>query len=188
MTPLESLAPAIQQVQGFLDQIQPNQWANPTPCAEWNVRALVEHLVGGSRMSTTLLNGGSADEAKACFAGAVLGDNPAADFAKAAAIEVETFSEAALDATVDHPAMQMPAAQLLNFRVSDYLIHSWDLAQALGVDDILNAALVEHVWETIQPMAPMIPHVGVFGSGASGAVAADASLQLRLLDLVGRRP
>jgi hypothetical protein len=89
---------------------------------------------------------------------------------------------------VDHPAMQMPGAQLLNFRISDYLIHSWDLARGLGVDDTLNPALVEHVWESIQPMAPMIPHVGVFGSGLSGTVPTDAPLQLRLLDLLGRRP
>jgi uncharacterized protein (TIGR03086 family) len=188
MTPIEALVPAIQQVQSYLDQIQPNQWANPTPCPEWSVRGLAEHLVGGSRMSATLLNGGSADDAKACFVGNVLGDNPAADFAAAAAIEVTTINAAALDAMVDHPAMQMPGAQLLNFRISDYLIHSWDLARGLGVDDTLNPALVEHVWESIQPMAPMIPHVGVFGSGSSGAVPTDAPLQLRLLDLLGRRP
>jgi uncharacterized protein (TIGR03086 family) len=188
MTPIEALVPAIQQVQSYLDQIQPDQWDAPTPCAEWNVRGLAEHLVGGSRMSTTLLNDGSADEAKACFVGNVVGENPAADFAAAAAIEVSTMKAASLDAMVDHPAMQMPTAQLLNFRVLDYLVHSWDLARALGLDETLSPTLVDHVWETIQPMVPMIPHVGVFASGASGTVTADAPLQLRLLDLLGRRP
>jgi uncharacterized protein (TIGR03086 family) len=188
MTPIEALVPAVQQVQSFLNQIQSNQWDNPTPCAEWNVRGLAEHLVGGSRMSTTLLNGGSSDEAKACFVGNVLSEDPAVDFAAAAEIEVRTISAANLDTLVNHPAMQMPAAQLLNFRISDYLVHSWDLARGLGVDDSLNPVLVEHVWESIQPMAPMIPHVGVFGAGPSGAVSADAPLQVRLLDLLGRRP
>jgi uncharacterized protein (TIGR03086 family) len=188
MTPLVALVPAIEQVQSYLDQIQPNQWDRPTPCPEWNVRGLAEHLVGGCRMSATLLDGGSADDARACFVGDVLTDNPAADFATAAAIEVSKMNTATLETMVDHPAMQMPTAQLLNFRISDYLIHSWDLARALGVDESLNPTLVEHVWESIQPMVPMIPHVGVFGAGPSGAVAADAPLQHRLLDMLGRRP
>jgi hypothetical protein len=43
-------------------------------------------------------------------------------------------------------------------------------------------------WEGLQPMVPFIGEIGAFGTGPSGTVAEDAPLQLRLLDLTGRRP
>ncbi|MEA3021062.1 MAG: hypothetical protein QOI47_2586, partial [Actinomycetota bacterium] len=52
----------------------------------------------------------------------------------------------------------------------------------------LDQGPVGYVWEALQPMAPMIGQVGVFGTGPSGDVPDDAPLQQRLLDLTGRRP
>ena len=77
---------------------------------------------------------------------------------------------------------------LLGFRTGDNLLHTWDLARAVGGDETLDPGAVEAVWAVLEPMAPMIPSIGVFGSGPSGSVGADAPLQTRLLDLSGRRP
>jgi uncharacterized protein (TIGR03086 family) len=87
-----------------------------------------------------------------------------------------------------HPAGDMPGAQLIQFRVSDLLVHRWDLAQAIGVDDTLDPTLVQEVWDGLAPMIPMMATTGVFGAGPSGSVADDASAQVRLLDAMGRRP
>jgi len=73
-------------------------------------------------------------------------------------------------------------------RVGDALLHSWDLARAISADDQLDPELVAEVWAGMSPMAGFIGKSGFFGSGASGAVGHDASLQTRLLDLSGRRP
>ena len=149
---------------------------------------LLEHCVGGARMSTTLLGSGTREQASACFTGDVLSDSPAADFASAAAAELAAYGSASLETMVPHPAMDMPVAQALSFRITDYVLHSWDLARAIGADETLNPELVAAVWTGLQPMVPMIAHIGVFGTGPSGTLDESAALQLRLLDLTGRRP
>ena len=186
MTPLEALGPAIAEVRRYLSLVEIDQWERLTPCDGWTVRALTEHLVGGSRMAAVLLGGGSRADAVACF-GQHLSSNPADAFSDATGIEKPAFDRAALNMIVPHPAMDMPISQMLNFRVADYLIHSWDLAHALGVDDTLNPDLVELVWTRLEPMGPMMGQSGMFGAGPSGTVGVDASLQDRLIDLTGRR-
>ena len=46
-----------------LRQIEPGDWDRTTPCAGWNVRELVGHVIGGTRMATALVGGCSRDEA-----------------------------------------------------------------------------------------------------------------------------
>jgi len=95
----------------------------------------------------------------------------------------------ALGRTIAHPVMgEIPCSQFLGMRVGDALLHSWDLARAISADDQLDPELVAEVWAGMSPMAGFIGKSGFFGSGASGAVGQDASLQTRLLDLSGRRP
>jgi uncharacterized protein (TIGR03086 family) len=189
MSMLPLLPIAIAETQKRLDSIAAEQWTLPTPCEGWDVKELAAHLLGGARMATILLAGGSKEDVEAGFASAHQSTDPAADFAAFAAEELANFNSApSLDVVVNHPAMPMPASQMLQFKISDYTVHAWDLARALGVDETLDPTLVDAVWTALQPMVPMIAHVGVFGAGPSGTVAEDAPLQTRLLDTLGRRP
>jgi len=90
--------------------------------------------------------------------------------------------------TVHHMVGDIPAAMLLGFRIGDLTLHSWDLARAIQADESLDPVLVEAVWETVSPMRDSIGQTGVFGDGPSGDLSDDAPLQVRLLDLTGRRP
>jgi uncharacterized protein (TIGR03086 family) len=141
-------------------------------------------------MCVRLLDGATADEVIASFDSDALGDDPLAAFEDSSAAETEAFAEpGALDRTVHHPgAGDVPGAMLLGFRTGDYLLHAWDLARACGLDESLGADVVAATWDALEPMAAMIPSFGVFGSGPSGRVGADAPLQVQLLDLSGRRP
>jgi len=172
-----------------LRQVGPDQWALPTPCGDWTVRQLANHLVNGGRMTVQLLHGANADEVIAAFDDNAVGDDPVAAFEASSAAEAQAFAEpGALDRTVHHPAADMPGAMLLGFRTGDNLLHAWDLARACRLDETLDADAVASTWAALEPMAPMIPSIGVFGSGPSGTVGDDAPMQVRLLDLSGRRP
>jgi uncharacterized protein (TIGR03086 family) len=81
----------------------------------------------------------------------------------------------------------VPAAQLLGYRVTDLTLHGWDLARAVGGDESIDAELAEFVLAGLLPMAPVIAKIGVFGDGPSGSVGDDAPVQVRLLDFSGRR-
>ena len=166
-----------------------DQWDRPTPCEEWDVRKLVEHMVGGQRMSSMLLDGASKDEVFAMFATDHLGDDPVGAWARTSADEQAAFARpGALEMIVHHPVGEITGAQFLGFRIMDSTLHAWDLARAVGADESLEPAAVEAAWAVLEPMAPFIDKVGRFGQGPSGEVADDAPRQLRLLDLSGRRP
>lgn len=83
---------------------------------------------------------------------------------------------------------EIAGGQLLRFRVLDLVVHSWDLARAIGTNEDLDIALVEHTRREIEPIAPEMGSMGVFGQGRSGTLPEDAPLQIKLLDASGRRP
>jgi uncharacterized protein (TIGR03086 family) len=172
-----------------LATITPDQLLLPTPCEDWTVRDLLSHVVGESIMSVRLLHGADAESAMVGLDGDILGDDPAGTFATAASAERAAFEEpGATERIVHHPSMDMTGNQLLGFRIGGLTLHAWDLARGVGGDETLDSALVEAVWAQLSPMAPFIAQTGVFGVGPSGEFGQIAPLQIRLLDLSGRRP
>jgi uncharacterized protein (TIGR03086 family) len=161
----------------------------PTPCPGWSVRDLLHHVVGGNRMSVVLIEGGSAEDAMAVRNDDLLGDDFLLAYEDSVADSRTAFAECtSLEQTVHHPMGDIPAAQLLGYRITDLTLHGWDLARAIGVDDTIDDALADHVLASLLPMSQVIARVGVFGEGPSGNVGDDAPVQARLLDLSGRRP
>ena len=172
-----------------LADITPDQLTQPTPCEEWTVRDLISHVVGESIMSVRLLHGADADKAMVGLDGDILGDDESTAFTTAASCEYAAFEQAGVaERIVHHPAGDIPGTQLLGFRIGGLTLHAWDLAHASGGDQTLDSELVEAVWAQLSSMAPFITQTGVFGAGPSGKVGEGAPLQLRLLDLSGRRP
>jgi uncharacterized protein (TIGR03086 family) len=165
-------------------------WTNPTPCTEWDLRALVLHVVGGNHMSVSLLDGGTSEESMvAARAAAQRATDLRAAFDESAAAQREAFRRpGALDGIVHHVVGDIPARMLLGFRLSDMLIHSWDLARSLDVDDTLDPEVLALVWGFAEPIAGGMRGSGRFGEGASGTLGEDAPLQARVLDVHGRRP
>jgi uncharacterized protein (TIGR03086 family) len=163
--------------------------AKPTPCGDWTVQQLLNHVVGGNTMSAALIGGASREDAIALLTTAVVGDNLLGAVHESMRAQADAFADpAALEMTVQHPAMDMPGAQLLGFRVGDLLVHSWDLARAIGADETLDPEVVAVVATNIEPMRPFIGQVGMFGEGPSGTLDDNADAQTALLDLMGRRP
>jgi uncharacterized protein (TIGR03086 family) len=129
-----------------VDAVADDQWSDPTPCTEWTVRDLVNHVVGEDRWMVPLFSGATIAELGDRLDGDLLGDDP-----KAAA---HSAAIAALDTAATHLAiggmvhlsygeedMQEYVSQLC----ADHLIHGWDLAAAIGADRTMEPELVEDV-------------------------------------------
>lgn len=189
MDPVQSLKEASALFRSRLEQVPADAWEHSTPCSEWDVRALVNHVVGGEKVVPELMAGKTFEEILPSLAGDQLGADPLAAFEAATAAAIEAFaSPAALDRQVHHPAGDMDGRTYIGFRIGDLTVHSWDLARATGGDESLPPALVEAVLAALEPMRPIIGSVGVFGTGPSGSLPDDADPQTRMLDLAGRRP
>ena len=174
---------------GRLRAVRTADWTRPTPCAEWDVRALVNHLVTAQMTTVRLLDGATRDDVVALIGVDHLGDDPLASYARSSSAQLAAFQRpGALEQVLPHPAFDMPGSQLLDFRIGDALIHTWDLARAIAGDEELDLELVEFVWQSLEPLAALLPASGAFGAGPSGSVPDAADRQARLLDLAGRRP
>ncbi len=191
MDALAALSQASEEFERRLSQVNDDQWDLPTPCSEWTVRDLTNHMLLGTRMSVQLLAGRSQQEVIAGLGDDLMAGNqdPIADFVALAAQMQEGFAAPnGLEGTVDHPMGEIPRTMFVGFRIMDNATHAWDLARAIGADDTLDSDLVQRMWDDIQPMAGGLGELGMFGESSSGDVADDAPLQTRFLDLVGRRP
>ena len=140
-------------------------------------------------MAATLAEGGDRRDAIAVLGVDHLGDDPVAAIDEALQRQQAAFDRPGVESHVfQHPAGDMPGAQVLQFRLGDVLVHQWDLARAIGADEHLDPELVDEVWTGVAPMIPMMANSGVFGTGPSGSLGDDALPQQRLLDAMGRRP
>ena len=189
MDQLAALDRARHEFERRLREVGPGDWDRPTPCEGWTVRDLVVHVMVGQRMAALLVRGGSREAAEALFDGATLPDDVLAEFDAGADDQAAAFAEdGAMDRIAAHPAGDFPVGVLLGLRVTDATLHTWDLARAIGADETLSPDLMEHVWASVEPIAPVLAASGRFGEGPSGGVGDQAALQTRLLDATGRRP
>jgi len=186
MDDLEALGTASDEFGRRLAAVGPEQWSARTPCGEWDVTALVEHLNVGNRMGELLLQGADAKTSVGPAAHPAAGADPVATYAATSAGQVAAFAEdGALTRTVTHPAMEMSGEMLLMFRTLDLTMHAWDLATSLGMDASLDPDLCASLWTRLEPIAPLLAGSGLFGTPTRD-LAPDPSAQDKLLHATGR--
>jgi len=188
-SPQDLLGTAGEHFRAVVARVTEDHLGRPTPCPDWNVLELIGHVTSGSQMAAAVADGAARDEAIGLLATDFVGNDPLGAVDTALANQRRALGADGIDERIcQHPAGDMPGSQLLGFRISDLLVHQWDLAHAIGIETTLDAAAVQRVWDDISPMAPIIAQLGVFGAGPSGTLDDSAPLDLRLLDLMGRRP
>jgi len=146
------------------DAVPPNRWNAPTPCAEWDARALVEHVIGFHEVLILRPAG-------------VRVHRPRYD----AAARWRVTADAVLD-TLEHGEFD---ANLLAALTTDVLVHTWDLARATGVDARLDAALCTRALRNAHAQ-PLPRGSGMFAAEITEPPDADDAGQL--VALYGRDP
>ncbi|MDQ3898247.1 MAG: TIGR03086 family metal-binding protein [Actinomycetota bacterium] len=163
------------------------QWTAPTPDDEWDVRALVNHLVVEDLWAPPLLDGRTLAEVGDRFDGDQLGDDPVATWQRASAAAVSAVGRpGVLDGIVHVSFGDILGREYVSQLTCDHLIHGWDLARATGSDERLDAGLVDFALDYLEPQADAWRGAGVFGARVDLPAGADP--QSQLLALTGRRP
>ena len=167
--------------------VGPDDWSRPTPCAEWNVRALVNHVVGANVRYQLLLEGAPSEQVEATRDVDHLGDDALASFVATSDGVVACFAEdGALERVTHHAGGPRSGRELLSMRILDAAIHGWDLARAIGADETLGDDVV----------AFLLPYTAAIDLDSQpqafapldGDVPGHASPQDQLLHRLGRHP
>jgi uncharacterized protein (TIGR03086 family) len=152
-------------------------WDRQTPCKEWTVRGLVDHTLqwqaqGGAMLGAATAPGDDWDTIRAAY-------------------ETHLADPSNLEGTVAEFA-GIPRQQLAAFLIGDLLIHSWDLAHAIGADEALPLAAVEATMAGLEHVPPELLRghnpLGQAMMGPAVIVLDDADLQDRMLAFSGRQP
>ena len=136
-------------VQWWADQaaaVTDDQWGLPTPCAEWTVRDLVNHVVGEDLWTSPLMAGRTIAEVGDRLDGDLLGNDPRRAAASAAsdaraAVDRALPRHGTVHLSYGEESMDEYVRQLL----ADHLVHGWDLAAATGRTRTLDPELVAEV-------------------------------------------
>lgn len=167
--------------------IHDDQWEQSTPCEDWDVRFLANHVVSGNWWAAELAAGKTIAEVGHRLDGDVLGDDAAKAYRESAEAADAAFSAAgALEAPCAVSYGPVPGSVYLGHRFIDVLVHGWDLATATGQDATMDPELAQACWQVLEPQVELFRQVGAFAP--SGEIPADADPQTRLLLAVGRRP
>jgi uncharacterized protein (TIGR03086 family) len=156
--------------------------STPTPCSDWDVRTLLNHVLGTAEMFAAANAGRAVGE----DAGDLVGDDPAGALQRTARANLAAWrQDGALDGLRTYPWGTFPAPVGLVINVSEVAVHSWDLARASGQVAHIDRDVAATVYEFYRQM-PLddLRTKGVFG--AEVAVPAAAPVPDRLLALLGR--
>jgi uncharacterized protein (TIGR03086 family) len=185
--PIELLVVANEEFARRLGLVGAADWRRPTPCSEWDVRALVNHVVGANVRYQLLLHGASTEQVEATRGVDHLGDDALASFVVTADGVVACFHEdGALERIAHHATGDRTGRELLSMRVLDAAVHGWDLARAIGADEVLDEDVVAFLLAYTADR-----DAGSHGSAfavAQGDVPSSASPQDQLLHRLGRHP
>ena len=169
----------------YVEGVADGQWHGPTPNADWDVWALVAHVVDEQLWAPPLLAGRTIAEVGDEIPSDPLSEDPVADHRSSREAMAAAVQDVDLDATVHLSFGDVPAEEYLMQLFADHLVHGWDLARATGQDERLDAGLVEACATWFAEREDLYRAGGVIGP-AVPVEGADA--QADLLARFGRHP
>jgi uncharacterized protein (TIGR03086 family) len=136
-------------VEFFADRVnavKEDQWGDPTPCTEWTVRDLVNHVTYENLWTVPLMEGATIEEVGDRFEGDVLGPDPIGSaLAAARAAITSVAAQLPRGGTVQLSSGETPKEEYAMQLAADNLVHGWDLAAASGGDTRMDPQLVRAI-------------------------------------------
>jgi uncharacterized protein (TIGR03086 family) len=166
--------------------VRPEHLTEPTPCRDWDVRLLLNHIIGGNYMFAEVAAGGRAD------ATGVMDDHtlpdPATNYiASADKVLAAWAAPGAMQRRVHMPFGDIPAGAAVSIHFLDIVVHGWDLARATGQDTTIEPDLAAEALDISHGLlSPELRDTGVFGPEIP--ISDDDPLHDRLVAFMGRRP
>jgi uncharacterized protein (TIGR03086 family) len=186
---LPTLERACAATEPVVAKVTPAHYGLSTPCTEWDVHDLLNHLVGTLAVGRALLR----DEPPTVAMGPgqlpptdLVGDDPAAAYGREADALLGAVDAGDFERIHATPLGEMPGAALGGFVVLDIVVHGWDLGRAIDVAPVIDDDLAGRLLGFAHASFAAMPRAPVLGPEVS--VPPDASATDRLVAYTGRTP
>lgn len=177
---------ALAATAALVANVNAEQLADPTPCADFDVRTLLNHLVGGNYRFVKIAHGESGETVP--LAGDFVHDDALTPYrASAAAMSQAWADPRLLEKTVHLPFGDFPGAFALGIHTVETIVHGWDLAKATGQPTEIEPDLYAGAWQYSKDIDGSFRGPGrPFGPAVTAQP--DATETDRLMAWLGRQP
>ena len=180
-----SFLAAMDSTQGIVEAVTAGEWSRATPCDEWDVRDVVNHLVYENLWAVELFNGKTIAEVGDALEGDLVGDAPREKYVESAAAVRKIIEQPdSMSVTCHISSGPVPGSEYASQLFLDTLIHGWDIAVGAGQSGVLPADLVEACMPLALMVRDAVPDSGPFSSEVQTADSVDP--QTKLLAILGR--
>lgn len=160
------------KVKGAADQLD-----SDTPCDEWQVRELMNHMLETQRYFVGSARGENVSPPGETPPSTLLGDDPVKDFKRAREETISTYGQ---------KEVLEKTGPTLGIAFADQLLHGWDLAKATGQDTAMPQGLAEAAYHMINGRLTDDQRKSAFKPEMQ--ISAKAPAQDKLLAYSGRNP
>jgi uncharacterized protein (TIGR03086 family) len=177
---------ALDEFGSRVQAVPDDKWDTESINPGWSVRTLVNHVAGENLWFAPIFEGKTVEEVGDALDGDLLGDDPKAGWERSAEV-ARRETEKDVDAQIVHLSFgPTPGRAYIGQVLCDHVLHAWDLARSLGLDDGLDPELVEFTYKELTPQAEAWRQGGAFAAAVDVPESADT--KTRLLAMTGRKP
>ena len=181
---IEELEDAMDHTSAIVAAVPQDRYTAPTPCPDFDVRTLMNHLVAGNLLFATAARGEPLD--MTVFEADHLGDDPGAAYRRSADEALEAWRRPGVfEEQLTFGGM--PGRAVIRLHLTEELVHGWDLASSTGQDPAFDPRLAAMALEAMQQVPTEMLRGGV-GFGDEIVVGEDAPAHERLVAFLGRDP
>lgn len=185
MDPKELFRRSVESVNGCIGAVKDDELGNKTPCSEWDLKALLNHLVYEILWVPDIVAGKTIAEVGDKYDGDVLWDDPVEAWNDAINKALQAVEACDLNGPAHLSYAETTNHKYITEIASDVLIHGWDVGQSINCSVIFDRKLAQVFYDIFLPRQDEMVASGAFGTAID--TSGDASIQTKLLALFGRK-
>ena len=173
-----------------VSHVREEQWSWPTPCDQWTVRDVVNKLTASTRTFAHFARRSPLRPPLDLVNPIeMLGDDPLHAYQIEAALCREAWrADGALDGDAPSTVGAFPAKAVLNARIFDTTVLTWDVATAIGISSGIGDDLAAYVLRVARALVPTVRNVSPDRYKDAATPVAGESLIDELIAVTGRNP
>lgn len=176
---------AITIASGVVTLVQPQDMQKPTPCTEWDVHALLNHMLYELAWVPELCGGKTAEEVGSALDGDLVGEDLEHAWRAYAETARQSAEQTPPERVVHLSSGNVPASNYLDEVAGDIIVHTWDLASGIGKPFHIDEDIAKTIYKLTHSKIPAWRKQGLIGPELP--VASGASAETKLLAIFGRK-